>query len=78
MKLSWYMKYGGELVDEEVIEGVTLNDLQDIFNVYIDNAHINCWHVKSRHVRLIQRLTQHRILFNKFIYFIEQKNFPGI
>jgi hypothetical protein len=78
VKLCWYTKHGESLVGEESIECITLNDLQNIFNVYIDNAHLNYWHVKTRHARAIQRLTRHQILINKFIYFIEQKSFFNI
>ncbi len=78
VKLCWFKKQGASLVGEECIKLVTLQDLQDIFNVYIDNAHLNYFHIKTRHVRLIQRLTDHRISIHKFMYFIEQKSYFDI
>ncbi|MFK5950983.1 MAG: hypothetical protein QM500_19700 [Methylococcales bacterium] len=73
VKLRWYKKHSeSSMVGEENLDLLSLHDLQDIFDVYIDNAVLNCWHVKTRHARTLQRLTSHRIMVKKFIYFVEQ------
>ncbi len=74
VRLCWYKKHGESLVGEEELDFLTLHDLQDIFDVYIDNHSLNIWHVKTRQARSLQRLISHRIKINKFIYFVEQKS----
>lgn len=73
VKLRWYRKHGESMVGEENLEFLSLHDLQDIFDVYINSALLNCWHVKTRHARILQRLTSHRISVKKFLYFVEQE-----
>ena len=77
VKLRWFRKHGETLIGEESLEELTLHDLQDIFDVYINNALFNCWHVKTRHARVLQRLTNHRIAIKKFTYFVEQEGYYG-
>jgi len=74
VSLFWYKKHCNTLVGEEKLELITLHDLQDIFDVYIDNASLNFWHVKTRQARALQRLIKHRIKINQFMYFVEQKS----
>lgn len=73
IKLRWYKQCGSSLVGEENLEFLNLHDLQDIFDVYINSALLNCWHVKTRHARKLQRITSHRIAVKKFLYFVEQE-----
>lgn len=75
VRLCWYRKHGEVLVGEEKLSSITLHDLQDIFDVYIDNRALNYWHVKTRQARILQRLTEHKIKMQHFIYFVEQKAF---
>ena len=74
VRIFWYHKHGESLMGEEKLDFLSLYDLQDIFDVYIDNVTLNFWHVKTREARLLQRLISHRININKFIYFVEQKS----
>ena len=73
VKLNWYNKHGESLVGEEKLDFLTLHDLQDIFDVFIDNVQLNFWHVKTRHARRLQRITNHHIEIKKYIYFVEQQ-----
>ena len=73
VKLLWYKKHSDALVGEESIEGLTLHNLQSIFDVYISNALFNCWHVKRCHAIELQDLADHHIAVKKFTYFIEQE-----
>jgi len=74
VRLFWYKKHSEMLVGEEKMELITLHDLQDIFDVYIDNAALNFWHVKTRQARVIQPLIKHRIKIDRYLYFVEQKS----
>ena len=73
VKLRWYKTYGADVVGEEIIDDITLHDLQDIFDVYINSCQFNCWHVKTKHVRLLKKLITHKFSIRKYIYFIEQE-----
>jgi len=77
VRLFWCKKHNEKLVGEEKLEFMTLHDLQDIFDVYIDNAALNFWHVKTRHARVLQQLIKHRIKINRYLYFVEQKPCQG-
>jgi len=74
VRLFWYKKHSDALIGEEKLDFLTLHDLQDIFDVYIDNASLNFWHVKTRQARELQRLIKHRIKINQYMYFVEQKS----
>lgn len=73
VKMSWYRKYSETLVGEELLNALTLHDLQDIFDTYINSALYNCWQVRTRHARALQRITQHHISINNFSYFVVQE-----
>lgn len=73
VKLRWYGKHDeSSMIGEECLDILSLHDLQRIFDVYIDNADLNYWHVKTRHAKLLQRLTSHRISIKRYMYFVEQ------
>jgi len=74
VKLRWFKKNGGTLVGEESIDQLSLHDLQDLFDVYIDNDVYNVWYVRVRHARWLQDKTEHKISLNKYSYFIEQES----
>ncbi|MCW9012356.1 MAG: hypothetical protein OQL06_01135 [Gammaproteobacteria bacterium] len=77
VKICWYKKHSEAQMGEEILDELTLHDLQDIFDVYINNALYNCWHVKTRHARALQRMTQHRIAIKNYSYFVEQEAHYG-
>ncbi len=73
VKLFWFTKRGNVMVDEENIDQLTLQDLQDIFDIYIDNDIYNVWQVNTRHARNLQKITQHNIAIDRYYYFVEQQ-----
>lgn len=74
--LRWYKNYGSDIVGEEIIDGITLHDLQDIFDVYMNNCLFNCWQVKAKQARLLKRLIKHKFSLNQYTYFIIQEGYP--
>ena len=73
VKLRWFKKHCDTLIGEESIDQLSLHDLQDLFDVYIDNDICNVWHVKTRQARHLQKITEHKISVRKFSYFVEQE-----
>ena len=73
--LHWYKNHGSDIVGEEIIDGVTLHDLQDIFDVYMNTCLFNCWQVNAKHARLLKRLIKHKILIKKYTYFVVQEGY---
>lgn len=73
--LRWYKNYGSDIVGEELIDGITLHDLQDIFDVYMNNCLFNCWQVKAKQARMLKRLIKHKFSMKKYTYFIIQEGY---
>ncbi len=70
--LTTFEKHGDELISEHKLEGITLPELQALFNEPSDNPMYDCYPVTAAQVKRLQEaVLDHRIDLQKFDYFVE-------
>jgi hypothetical protein len=70
-KLVWYKKHGDNFMGECTLDGMTLSDLQHLFEQSSDDPMIYCYPVLFSHISYIQNFVKHKINLDSFDYFIE-------
>jgi hypothetical protein len=70
--MAWFEKSPGEsFIGKEDLTDITLSELQRIFSVQTDNPMYDCWPVRRKHIRLLQKHVRHLIDLTMYDYFIE-------
>lgn len=69
--ISWYEKKGDDFIDDEDMVNINLNALQKLFNVGNENPMYDCWEIKEKHVKALQKHINHKINIEKYDYFVE-------
>ena len=69
--LQWYDKVTEFSVNNENLKGITLPELQELFNVSSNDPMYDCWEVKEKHIEILQKHVKHSIELDKYDYFIE-------
>ncbi|MEL6441245.1 MAG: hypothetical protein AAFQ80_18575 [Cyanobacteria bacterium J06621_8] len=72
-KLCWYEKYGDDFRGKCNLEGITLSELQTLFDQPSEDPMIYCYPVLSHHTTDLQKFVRHKIKLNLFDYFIESQ-----
>lgn len=69
--LRWYEKNWDTSIGDEDLNAISLNELQNLFDVPSDNPMYDCWEVKEEHSEILQKYVHHLIDLNEFDYFVE-------
>lgn len=69
--LNWYEKSGNSLIGEEVIQGMNLDEILNMFEAPFWNKNFQCWAIDDSHVANIQPHVKHILEPKKYCYFIE-------
>lgn len=74
--LNWYEIKGEKLIDEEVIQGMSVEDILNLFEAPFWNNVYQCWAVNSSHISSLQKNVQHKFNTRKYTYFVEAYKLP--
>lgn len=69
--LEWYEKDPGDcLIGEEVLLGVTLEELQEIFEIEKSNPMYDCYKVEIKEANKLQNFIKTKIDTEQYNYFV--------
>ena len=69
--LNWYEIEGNNLVDEELIQNMSVDDILKLFDAPFWNKLYHCWSADADQLNTIQKNVQHNIDTSKYAYFVE-------
>lgn len=69
--LRWFERHDDRFVGEKELRGITLEELQAMFGVDIENPMYDCFKVEAAHVHSLERVIDDRIDLTSFDYFVE-------
>ncbi|MCW8956985.1 MAG: cloacin immunity family protein [Gammaproteobacteria bacterium] len=69
--LNWYELKGSNLIGEEIIHGISVNNVLELFEAPFWNGIYHCWAVENKHIATLNPLISHEINPKQYAYFVE-------
>ena len=72
--LQWYDKKTEFSAGQEDLNGIGLEQLQELFNVPPGDPMYDCWEAKEEHLKKLQKHVGHTINLDKYSYYVESSS----